>query len=362
MFDTSPNETLPAVPPFIQEKFGPFGPEPHDYPVPAVAIYCAPDGLEANSGDTVENPTTLEEAVRRATTGATVVLRGGSYRTGNIVFEKHHDSALPKRAAGPQGQPCRRSMGKIGRSLENELEDPVLEKPGRALRHHEIFRGRAASVEQGFGSCRRITVLARALCGGPGPGQIFCGLREGRDPPWGESRRQNRRDHGLRERVSQGTHGSGIRRGLSGRGPRRPDHPRAGVHAISRGDGGSAGQGCSRPHRTGRGTCRAGGDETAEQPLFISGSCACRLNGTPNSLIAKNEIAHANHTGMVIYMAHHSVFEHNLVSHCNPNGLGNFPAGIKLLNQSLGFIARNNYFHGNKGNALGMTSAIARDS
>lgn len=74
-----------------QPSGGPYGPQPQTYTVPAGAahvIYVAPDGTKDASGATLAEPTTIESALARAVTGDAIILRGGTYRTGSMVFNQ----------------------------------------------------------------------------------------------------------------------------------------------------------------------------------------------------------------------------------------------------------------------------------
>lgn len=74
-----------------QPSGGPYGPIPRNYTPPADAvhvIYVAPDGAESASGATLAEPTTLEAALARAVTGDAIVMRGGTYRTGDLFLNQ----------------------------------------------------------------------------------------------------------------------------------------------------------------------------------------------------------------------------------------------------------------------------------
>jgi hypothetical protein len=62
------------------------GPVPQSYPLPEAAhiYYVAPDGSAEARGTTLDDPTTLEAAFERAVSGDAVVMRGGTYRTGDL--------------------------------------------------------------------------------------------------------------------------------------------------------------------------------------------------------------------------------------------------------------------------------------
>jgi hypothetical protein len=69
---------------------GPYGPIAQSYPIPKAGhvYYVAPDGSASAAGTTPKVPTTLESAIARVVTGDTIVLRGGIYRTGNLVLNQ----------------------------------------------------------------------------------------------------------------------------------------------------------------------------------------------------------------------------------------------------------------------------------
>ena len=73
-----------------QPSGGPYGPLPQSYPVPTQGrvFHVAPDGDPAAPGDALERPTTIEAAIARVVTGDTIVLRGGTYRTGGLQLNQ----------------------------------------------------------------------------------------------------------------------------------------------------------------------------------------------------------------------------------------------------------------------------------
>jgi len=81
---------LPAVlaprPVSAQPSGGPYGPIPQSYAVPKAAhvYYVAPDGKAEAAGATLAEPTTLEAAFGKVVSGDAIVMRGGTYRTGNL--------------------------------------------------------------------------------------------------------------------------------------------------------------------------------------------------------------------------------------------------------------------------------------
>jgi hypothetical protein len=50
--------------------------------------YVAADAKSANGGESADRPTTIEAAIAKATTGDAIILRGGVYRTGDLVLNQ----------------------------------------------------------------------------------------------------------------------------------------------------------------------------------------------------------------------------------------------------------------------------------
>ena len=74
-----------------QPSGGPYGPIPQTYALPSGAgtiYFVAPAGDSTASGTTLAKPTTLESAIARVHTGDVIVMRGGTYRTGNLVLNQ----------------------------------------------------------------------------------------------------------------------------------------------------------------------------------------------------------------------------------------------------------------------------------
>jgi hypothetical protein len=70
-----------------QPSGGPYGPIRQRYELPTgggKTYYVAVDGQAEQSGETLAQPTTLEAAIARVRTGDAIVMRGGTYRTGNL--------------------------------------------------------------------------------------------------------------------------------------------------------------------------------------------------------------------------------------------------------------------------------------
>lgn len=74
-----------------QPDGGPYGPVQMNYSLPDVPgrlWYAAPDGKDAQTGDDPALPVTIEKAIREARSGDAIILRGGTYRTGNLRFNQ----------------------------------------------------------------------------------------------------------------------------------------------------------------------------------------------------------------------------------------------------------------------------------
>ncbi|MBB6063481.1 right-handed parallel beta-helix repeat-containing protein [Pseudoxanthomonas broegbernensis] len=73
-----------------QPSGGPYGPIPQSYAVPetGTVYYVAPDGDAGVPGTALAKPTTLESAIARVVTGDSIVLRGGTYRTGGLQLNQ----------------------------------------------------------------------------------------------------------------------------------------------------------------------------------------------------------------------------------------------------------------------------------
>lgn len=74
-----------------QPSGGPYGPVEESYNTNEIAgnvYFVSPNGDDKASGKTVETPTTLRGAIEKTVTGDAIVLRGGTYRTGRLVFNQ----------------------------------------------------------------------------------------------------------------------------------------------------------------------------------------------------------------------------------------------------------------------------------
>ncbi len=69
---------------------GPYGPIDQVYKIPRAphVYYVAPEGKADASGTSLKSPTTIEAAIKRAVSGDAIILRGGVYRTGSLVFNQ----------------------------------------------------------------------------------------------------------------------------------------------------------------------------------------------------------------------------------------------------------------------------------
>jgi len=80
-----------SLPVIAQPSGGPYGPIRQTYELPRDAgkiYYVAPDGNDTESGQTLAKPTTLEAAIKRVVTGDAIVMRGGTYRTGDLQLNQ----------------------------------------------------------------------------------------------------------------------------------------------------------------------------------------------------------------------------------------------------------------------------------
>lgn len=97
----SPNPIIPLVIPLFllfvspaasaAPSGGPYGPRHQRYEIPtnaASVVYVSSDGNADATGASLDTPTSLERAVKNATTGTVIVMRGGVYRIGNLEFNQ----------------------------------------------------------------------------------------------------------------------------------------------------------------------------------------------------------------------------------------------------------------------------------
>lgn len=79
-----------VAPAWAQPSGGPYGPVPQRYAVPKAAhvYFVAPDGKADSAGASISEPTTIESAIARVVTGDAIVMRGGTYRTGDLQLNQ----------------------------------------------------------------------------------------------------------------------------------------------------------------------------------------------------------------------------------------------------------------------------------
>lgn len=75
---------------YAQPSGGPYGPIPQSYKIPKATniYYVAPDGNADAPGNQLDAPSTLDAAITRVVSGDAIILRGGVYRTGNLVLNQ----------------------------------------------------------------------------------------------------------------------------------------------------------------------------------------------------------------------------------------------------------------------------------
>ncbi len=74
-----------------QPSGGPYGPIRQNYELPKVTgkvYFVAPDGKAESTGSQLSQPTTIEQAITKAESGDAIILRGGTYRTGDLEFNQ----------------------------------------------------------------------------------------------------------------------------------------------------------------------------------------------------------------------------------------------------------------------------------
>lgn len=74
-----------------QPSGGTYGPVRQTYTVPNTGgsvLYVSPEGKKEWSGATVKEPTTLASAMENVRSGDVIILRGGTYRTGNLMLNQ----------------------------------------------------------------------------------------------------------------------------------------------------------------------------------------------------------------------------------------------------------------------------------
>ena len=79
------------VPAAGQPSGGPYGPVRQSWPLPETKgkiFFVSPDGNRESTGETLSVPTTIEAAIEKVRTGDVIVMRGGTYRTGDLILNQ----------------------------------------------------------------------------------------------------------------------------------------------------------------------------------------------------------------------------------------------------------------------------------
>ena len=79
------------VPAVSQPSGGPYGPVRQSWPLPETKgkiFFVSPDGNKESTGEILSVPTTIEAAFERVRTGDVIVMRGGTYRTGDLILNQ----------------------------------------------------------------------------------------------------------------------------------------------------------------------------------------------------------------------------------------------------------------------------------
>lgn len=74
-----------------QPSGGPYGPIQKTYEIPKTSgtiYYVSAEGKSEQSGNSLNNPTTIESAITKVKTGDVIIMRGGIYRTGNLFLNQ----------------------------------------------------------------------------------------------------------------------------------------------------------------------------------------------------------------------------------------------------------------------------------
>lgn len=80
-----------VMPLMAQPSGGPYGPVRQTWPVPQTTgriFYVSPDGKSDAVGESLVAPTTIESAIEKVVTGDVIIMRGGTYRTGNLILNQ----------------------------------------------------------------------------------------------------------------------------------------------------------------------------------------------------------------------------------------------------------------------------------
>ena len=322
-------ESTPA-PPYIVERFGPFGPQEKSYPVPTGAVIVAHDGLDANDGSSIDKPTTLEKAINNAVTGTVIVLRGGVYRTGNLVFNKKItiQAYLSERPV-IKGSKIADQWTKRGNFWVTKWD---------SLSSNDTPRpGSLADGDHYYGDLVMFNGEMFRPVGEPSDldsGKFYCDYAANEvyisEDPSGKIIEITTYMNGFVRKHDEtaDTEGPTIQ-GLDmmqfrnscitidGVRPRRNIEP---------------GEMPNAPVKTRIENCR----------LLFCPKFGLRIT-SPNSYIGYNDVSMIGYVAVEPFTSHNTIFEHNSISHSNWFNFLTFPAGIKVFNQSYNFTVRNNY-------------------
>lgn len=324
-------------PPYIVERFGPFGPQEKSYPIPDDAVIVAPDGLDANDGKSIDKPTTLKKAVESAVTGTVIVLRGGIYRTGDLIFNKKitiqpylnerpvikgskiasewvkkGDYWVTKWDLYPDNKPRPSSLKIMGDRYYGDL----------VMFNGKMFRPvfEPSDLENGKFYCDYDA------------NEVYIS----EDPSGKEVEITAYTDGFVREHDETADAEGPTIQGLDMMHFRnscitiQEDNPhRVILTEIS----GNPGEMPFAPVNSRIENCR----------LLFCVKYGLRIT-SPDSYIGYNDISMIGYVAVEPFMSHNSVFEHNTINHSNWFNFRTFPAGIKVFNQSYNYIVRNNNF------------------
>lgn len=322
------------APSYIVEQLGPFGPRTTEYAIPKGAIFVAPDGKKTNSGASIEEPMTIEQAIREAKTDQVIVMRGGLYRTGDLTFDKKITvQAYPGERPVIKGTEIASNWEKRGEYWVTQWDTMFYKKPPgfyRPERHGPpcVWNGDLVLFDG------RMFRPANSLADVQ-PGFFFCDYEAGEiylvDDPTDKVVEITAHEVGFHR-----THGPEA--DLEGPTFLGLDVLGYAAYCI-----------CIDGERARR---ELGMYEMLNSPVKSRiEECRimyCSFKGvymvSPDSTVANNEISFHGWTAIDPRTSHRLMFEHNRVHFSNMYRHPSFPAGIKVFNQGHRCVVRNNYF------------------
>ena len=327
------------VPPYILERLGPFGPYDTSYAVPAGAVIVAPDGLDANDGSSIDKPTTLKKAINNAVTGTVIVMRGGTYHTGDYSFEKQitiqpYKDEKPIIKGSRVAKDWTESDGSWKTSWTTLFPRKRDSRDSKAPVH--LWNGDRVFIDG------KINLPVGSLSDlGPGKFYVDYTAQEvyiGEDPAGKlveitAFSKVFTRTHGETADAEGPTiqgltllHYASLAIDIQGKDPYETIEPGA------------------MP------------DSPVKTRIVNNRILFCTKQGmaihSPESYIAYNDISMHGHSAMMTRMSHNSILEHNIISGNHLIKMGLWPAGIKIFNQSTNYVVRNNYCYNNCANAI----------